>query len=194
MIKKLIIQLIPYVKPYKKLAIASFLLSFVLAALTGAQVRLIKPIFDEGLSGKSTFNEVLFLAGSLLVLGLLNFPARFFHFYWMRLVGERMNLDLRTALFAKFQRLPTSFYNQNKQGRMLSTVLNDAEIFASSFRATMDIFREPAKGLVFLGLAIYSDWQLTIVIFIMGPLFAIIFQVSGKKMKQNQAYVLYLMD
>lgn len=189
MIKKLIIQLIPYVRPYKKLALASFLLSFVLAALTGAQVRLIKPIFDEGLSGKSTFNEVLFLAGSLLLLGLLNFPARFFHFYWMRLVGERMNLDLRTALFAKFQRLPTSFYNQNKQGRMLSTVLNDAELFASSFRAAMDIFREPAKGLVYLGLAIYSDWQLTIVIFVVGPLFAIIFQVSGRKMKQNQAEV-----
>lgn len=140
------------------MAIASFLLSFVLAALTGAQLKLIKPIFDKGLSGNSTLNEILILSGSLLFLGLLNFPARFYHFYWMRLVGERMNADLRTKIFAKLQKLPTSFYNQNKQGRMFSTMLNDAELFAQSFRAIVDLVREPAKGLVYLGLAFYSDW------------------------------------
>lgn len=189
MIKKLIQQLWPYLKPYKKMAIASFLLSFVLAALAGAQVKLVKPIFDKGLSGDSTLNEVLILAGLLLFVGILNFPARFYHFYWMRFVGEKMNSDIRARLFAKLQRLPTSFYNQNKQGRMLSTILNDAEIFAQSFRSIVDIVREPVKGCVYLGLAIYSDWQLTLVILLVGPLFIIIFQVSGKKVKANQSEV-----
>lgn len=189
MIKKLIQQLWPYIKPYKSMALAAFLLSFVLAALTGAQVKLIKPIFDSGLSGSATLQEVLTLSGLLLLLGVINFPARYFHFYWMRYVGEKMNSDMRSTLFAKLQRLPTSFYNQNKQGRMLSTVLNDAEIFAQSFRALIDIIREPVKALVYLGLAIYSDWQLTLVILVVGPLFVMIFQISGKKIKANQAQV-----
>jgi subfamily B ATP-binding cassette protein MsbA len=189
MIKKLVKQLWPYLKPYKKMAIASFLLSFVLAALAGAQVKLVKPIFDKGLSNTSTLNEVLTLAGLLLFVGILNFPARYYHFYWMRFVGEKMNSDMRARLFSKLQRLPTSFYNQNKQGRMLSTILNDAEIFAQSFRAIVDIIREPVKGLVYLGLAVYSDWQLTLVILLVGPLFVIIFQVSGKKVKANQSEV-----
>ena len=107
----------------------------------------------------------------------------------MRYVGEKMNSDLRSTLFSKLQKLPTSFYNQNKQGRMLSTVLNDAEIFAQSFRAIVDVIREPVKGLVYLGLAIYSDWQLTLVILVVGPLFVMIFQVSGKKIKANQSEV-----
>lgn len=171
------------------MAIASFLLSFVLAALAGAQVKLVKPIFDKGLSGDSSLNEVLTLAGLLLFVGILNFPTRYYHFYWMRFVGEKMNSDMRARLFAKLQRLPTSFYNQNKQGRMLSTILNDAEIFAQSFRAIVDIIREPVKALVYLGLAIYSDWQLTLVILVVGPLFVIIFQVSGKKVKANQSEV-----
>lgn len=171
------------------MALAAFLLSFVLAALTGAQVKLIKPIFDSGLSGSATLQEVLTLSGLLLLLGVINFPARYFHFYWMRYVGEKMNSDMRSTLFAKLQRLPTSFYNQNKQGRMLSTVLNDAEIFAQSFRALIDIIREPVKALVYLGLAIYSDWQLTLVILVVGPLFVMIFQISGKKIKANQAQV-----
>nr|BDT26977.1 ABC transporter transmembrane domain-containing protein [Bacteriovorax sp. HI3] len=189
MIKKLIQQLWPYIKPYKSMALAAFLLSFVLAALTGAQVKLIKPIFDSGLSGSATLQEVLTLSGLLLLLGVINFPARYFHFYWMRYVGEKMNSDMRSTLFAKLQRLPTSFYNQNKQGRMLSTVLNDAEIFAQSFRALIDIIREPVKALVYLGLAIYSDWQLTLVILVVGPLFVMIFQISGKKIKANQGQV-----
>lgn len=171
------------------MALTSFLLSFVLAALTGAQVKLIKPIFDNGLSGTATLQEVLTLAGLLLLLGVINFPTRYYHFYWMRYVGEKMNSDMRSTLFAKLQRLPTSFYNQNKQGRMLSTVLNDAEIFAQSFRAIVDVIREPVKALVYLGLAVYSDWQLTLVILIVGPLFVLIFQVSGKKIKANQSQV-----
>jgi subfamily B ATP-binding cassette protein MsbA len=189
MIKKLFLALLPYLIPYKKKAIGAFLLSFVLAAITGYQLKLAKPIFDNGLSGKAELTEVLLLAGTLLALGIINFPARFYHFYWMRFVGEKMNSDLRTALFKKMQRLPTSFYNQNKQGRLISTVLNDAEIFAQSFRAIIDIVREPLKAFVYLGMAVYADWQLTLVILIVGPLFVIIFQVSGKKVRANQKEV-----
>lgn len=189
MYSKLTKQLFPYLKPYKNMALGSFLLSFVLAAFSGAQVKLIKPIFDNGLTGKASWNEFLFLAGGLLVLGLLNFPARFYHFYWMRFVGEKINNDVRDEIFGKLQKLPTSFYNQNKQGRMLSTLLNDAEIFAQSFKAMIDIVREPVKALVYLGVAIWSDWQLALVILLVGPLFVAIFQISGKKIKANQKEV-----
>ena len=171
------------------MALASFLLSFVLAAITGAQVKLIKPIFDQGLSGKATLQEIYFLSGSLLLLGIINFPTRFYHFYWLRLVGERMNSDLRVAVFSKLQKLPTAFYNQNKQGRMLSVILNDVEIFAQSFRAMVDVVREPMKGLVYLGMAFWSDWKLTLVILIVGPIFVAIFQISGRKIKANQSEV-----
>jgi len=189
MYSKLTKQLFPYLKPYKNMALGSFLLSFVLAAISGAQVKLIKPIFDKGLTGNATWNEFLFLAGGLLVLGIVNFPARFYHFYWMRFVGEKINNDVRDEIFAKLQKLPTSFYNQNKQGRMLSTLLNDAEIFAQSFKAMIDVVREPVKALVYLGLAFWSDWQLSLVIILVGPLFVAIFQISGKKIKANQKEV-----
>lgn len=189
MYSKLSKQLYPYLRPYKHKVIGAFLLSFVLAGLSGAQVKLIKPIFDRGLTGQATWNEFMFLAGGLLVLGLLNFPARFYHFYWMRFVGEKINNDVRDEIFGKLQRLPTAFYNQNKQGRMLSTLLNDAELFAQSFKAMIDIVREPLKAMVYLGIAIWSDWQLAMVILLVGPLFVTIFQVSGKKIKANQKEV-----
>jgi subfamily B ATP-binding cassette protein MsbA len=189
MYKELIKVLIPYLRKYKSQVISAVLLSFVLAAFTGAQVKLIQPIFDKGLSPDSSLNEILKLSGMLLLIGILNFPARFFHFYLLREVGEKLNADLRTIVFAKLQKLPTAFYNQNKQGKMLSSILNDAEIFAQSYRAVVDCIREPIKGLVYLTMAIWCDWQLTLVILVVCPLFIAIFQVSGKKIRDNQSHV-----
>jgi len=186
MYKELISVLLPYLKPYKRKAIGALLLSLVLAALTGAQVKLVKPIFDHGLSPLTPSHEVWQLALVLFVLGLLNFPARFYHFYWLREIGENMNSDLREKVFRKFQVLPSSFYTQNKQGKMLSYIINDAEIFAQGYRAIVDVVREPAKAIVYLSLAIMSDWKLTLVIFIVAPLFVLIFQKSGKKIRENQ--------
>ena len=159
------------------MTIGAFLLSFVLATINGAQIKLVKPIFDNGMTGKASLHEFLYLAGALLVLGLLNFPARFYHFYWMRFVGEKINNDVRDEIFSKLQKLPTSFYNQNKQGRMLSTLLNDAEIFAQSFKAMIDCVREPIKGFVYLSVAVWTDWQMAMVIVLVGPLFVAIFQI-----------------
>ncbi|MBY0416091.1 MAG: hypothetical protein K2Q18_18105, partial [Bdellovibrionales bacterium] len=187
--KQLTKQLWPYVRPYKKIAIPAFLLSFVLAAIEGLRLKLIKPIFDHGLSGQSTPREVYLLAGGILLISIINFPIRFFHFYGMRYVGEKMNADLRSGIFSKLQRLPTAFYNQNKQGRLLSTILNDAEIFAQSFKASIDVVREPLEAIVYLSIAFFTDWQLTLVILLVGPLFVMIFQVSGKKIKANQSEV-----
>lgn len=189
MIKKLYRILKPYIAPYRNILIVAFLLSFVLAGIAGGQLRLIQPLLDSGLSKDASLSDVLKIAGMLLGLGILNFPARFYHFYWLRKVNEKINADMRSRIFQKLQRLPTSYFNQNKQGKMMSTILNDVEVFSSAVRAIIDVFREPFKGLVYLGLAIYADWQLTLVILIVGPLFVMIFQISGKKVSKNHTHV-----
>ena len=57
----------------------AFILSIILAGLKVYQAYLVKPIFDKGLSSQSTIEEIIFLAGTLLTVVLLNFPSRFFH-------------------------------------------------------------------------------------------------------------------
>jgi len=166
------------------MALGAFLLSFILAALSGAQVKLVKPIFDQGLIGKASQHEVFTLAGLLLLIGLVNFPARFFIFIGF----DSLVKELTMICVKKFSR--------NCKGclRVFITKINREECFQAfsmmqkfllnSFRAVIDVIREPAKGIVYLGLAIWSDWQLTLVILIVGPLFVAIFQISGKKIKK----------
>lgn len=181
--------LLPFIAPHKGRVIGSIIFSFLLAAIGAAQVALVQPLFDQGLSPDSTREEVLVLAGKLLALGILNFPARFFHFFWIRTVMEQITCAIRTNVFSKMQRLPTSFYTRSKQGQMISHILNDTRIQAEGLKAFIDLIREPLKAIAYLGMAFWADWQLTLVIFLIAPFLAAIFQVSGKKVHRNQADV-----
>jgi subfamily B ATP-binding cassette protein MsbA len=186
---KIIQKLLPYLRPYFKYVIGSLLFSFALAGIKGYQAYLVKPLFDQGLNKGASFNDALKLAGLLLGVGILNFPCRFFHFYWIRSVVEKVVCDIREDIFKKFQRLPLSFYVKNKQGALVSNVLNDTSMFASGLRNAIDLVREPLTAIVMFSLALYRDWQLTLVIVVTTPLFLLVFGKSGRLIRRNQSEV-----
>ena len=182
---KLIKVLIPYIKPYWKKAVWAIFFSIPLAAIKGYQTYLIKDVFDKGLSAGSSFDDTLKLAGILFVLGLINYPIRFYHFYWIRYVVDRATCEMRSKLYSKMQKLPLSFFNKNKQGVLISYAMNDTQVLAQGFRSMNDLIREPLTALVLFGQALYLDWQLTTVIIVTAPLFALIFSKSGKIIRKQ---------
>jgi ATP-binding cassette, subfamily B, bacterial MsbA len=182
-------KLFPFIRPYKAKVIGAILLSFCLAAIGGLQVSLVKPLFDQGLSPESSREEVYLLAAKLLGLGLLNFPCRFLHFYWMRFIMERATCAVRASIFNQLLKLPTAFYQKSKQGNLISNILNDTQVFSQGFKAALDLIREPLKASVYLGMAFWADWQLTLVILFMAPFLILIFGISGRKVKNNQGHV-----
>ena len=186
---KLFKQFYPYILPYKLKALGAIFFGLCIAAIGGLQLNLIKPIFDKGLSPDATNEEVYWLAGQLLAYGLLMFPCRFLHFYWLRFIMDRATCTVRENVFKKLIHLPTTFFVKKKQGDLVSHLINDSQVFAGGFKALLDLVREPAKAIVFLGMAFLADWQLTLVIFIMAPLLITIFAISGKQVKKNQKNV-----
>ena len=182
-------RLWPYLVPYRGRVVGVVLFAFLLALIGGAQTYLIKPLFDKGLSPEGSDRDAYTLAACLLGLGLLNFPCRFFHFYWLRYVQDRATCAVREDIFNKLMSLPTTFYGENKQGNLISHLLADASILSGGFRAMIDLIREPLKACVYLGMAFWADWQLTLIIVILVPFLASIFSISGKKVKNNQSHV-----
>jgi len=179
----------PYMMEHRWRLVGALFLSFALAALKGWQAYLVKPIFDQGLGMSAQSKDVYFLAGLLLFIMMVNFPCRYFHFYWLRFVVDHTTCRVREALYRKIQNLPLSFFAEQKQGAIVSGLINDTQMFSQGLRGAIDIVREPLTALFMLGLAIYRDWQLTLVIFIVSPLFVLIFGKSGKKVKSNQHFV-----
>lgn len=181
-------HLYPYLRQEKLKVLGIVLFSLALAMIGGAQVALVRPLIDSGLDKNSSFEEALLLALQLLGLGLLNFPCRFFHFYWLRNLVDKVTVEIRNDLFKKLSGLPTLYYARQKQGDLISQVVNDSQLFAGGIKACVDLIREPLKAMVFLGMAFYADWQLTLVIFVIAPFLVLIFSFSGKRVKtyQNQ--------
>ncbi len=182
-------KLLYYIKPQKSKIIGSIILSIFLAAISGLQVSLIKPLFDRGLKVDAPLSEPLYLAGSLLLLGFISFPCRFYHFYWLRCITDSATYKLREELFKKVLNLPFGFFQKSKHGKIISNIVNDTVIYAQGFKSIIDMIREPLKALVFLGMALWADWQLTTIIIILGPLVIYIFSFSGKKVRLNQRNV-----
>ena len=179
----------PYIKPYKAKIVGVVFFSACLAGISGLQVSLVKPIFDHGLSPDANLQEVMLISGKILLLGLLNYPCRFLHFYWMRFVWNHAVCSLRLDIFNKFLKLPTSFFNTNKRGQLISNIINDSEIFSMGFKAIVDLIREPLKILVYLVVAFWIDWQLTLSVFATIPILIIIFEGSSRKIRRHQGMV-----
>ncbi|MCK5883443.1 MAG: ABC transporter ATP-binding protein [Bacteriovoracaceae bacterium] len=185
MIKKLY----PYIKLHKKQVIGSLLLGVVVAGIKAWQVALVKPIIDNGLSPDAPFSTAAWPAIVILISATINFPARFFHFYWIRCVVYESTCLIRKRLFNKTQMLPMSFYSQSKQGKLISILSNDTVLFSEGVRSIIDLVREPITAICLLSVAIYQDWQLTIVFFIVAPMFVVIFKKTGTKIRNNQHIV-----
>ncbi|MCB9060074.1 MAG: ABC transporter ATP-binding protein [Halobacteriovoraceae bacterium] len=184
---KLLKELLPYVTPHWKKALSAILLSFVLAAVKGAEVEIIKRFIDEGLTGTS--EEMLKVIFLLLGVVLINFPARFFHYYWVRYICTEAHCQLRQRIYRKLMKLPMSYYAKSKQGELISNVLNDTMTFAIGFRNLVDMVKEPITGIVLFVILLMRDWQLTLVLVFLAPIFVITFKKTGKIVKNNQRNV-----
>lgn len=183
---ELVKKLFPYLRPNLSYAITSLILSIPLAAIKAYQAKLAKNVFDDVLIADATFYGALKLALILLSLALVNYPCRFFHFYLIRYVVDKASCRLRTQVYEKLQKLPLKFFTASKQGTLISHMMNDTQTLALGFRNSVDLIREPLYALSLLGVAIYMDWQLTLIVFLVFPLFLVIFQESGKRVRRHQ--------
>lgn len=177
----------PYVKEYKGKAIFAFLCSIPLAAIKAYQAYLIKPVFDKGFGQGASAEEAFKLAALIFVLALINYPFRYLHFYGMKMTMERITSELRKLIYKKFQSIPVSYYSGNKAGEMLSKTISDTLLFSESFKHALDIVREPITAVLLLGVAFYHDYQLTLSIFIIVPLFVFVFNTTGKLIRKYTA-------
>jgi subfamily B ATP-binding cassette protein MsbA len=179
----------PYVKEYKTQAILAFLCVIPLSLIKAGQAYLIKPIFDQGLSANSTFEQALQLAGLLLGMALLNYPFKFYHLYKMNMICEKVICKIRAEIFAKFQSLPVAYFAKEKSGNLISKAMQDTSVFAQSFKLSLDVAREPLTVAFLIGVAFYHDYQLTLAVFLIFPLFLALFNFTGKKVKNYSGQI-----
>lgn len=182
--KKLIQQIWPYIRPYKKEAIIAALCLIPIAVTKSYIAYFIKNVIDGIFDPNATLQYSIELAGVIIGVTILSYPFRYIHHFGIRMVVDKALCDVRRTIYQKYQNLPSSYFSDAKQGKLLSVMISDTKMFAMAFTNAVAIVREPLTALGLLGVMIYHDWKLTALVFIIIPIFVLIISVAGKRIKK----------
>ena len=123
---RLIARLMQFTGPYARmrngLFVAVIIRAIQLPLLTWAIAAVIK-----GPISRSDANGVLWGAIGFAVLALSTQVVMHFRQRWALELGEAVVADLRVALFRHIQRMPMSYFNRTKVGRIISRMTSDIE-------------------------------------------------------------------
>lgn len=183
-------RLLPYLKGYWRIFAIS-VIGMVVAAATGPLFAwLLKPIINEGFVEKNLQN-IHWIPAAIIGLFILRGIANFLNEYCTSYLSNHLVQRIRSEMFAHLLRLPTAYFAQHSSGRIMSRLLNDANLITD---AGFNILTVSAKdGITVIGLLFllfYLDWQLTLITFITLPLIAWCVRHISKRLRrlsqQNQ--------
>ena len=167
--QRVVLRLLPYILPFKKLAIIS---AIAMLIYTGTQVAIpwavkvgIDRFIEEGDYAGLTFIFILFI-----VIAAVNWVMNFIMQFSMEKVGQGILYNLRRDVFHHVQKQSVSFYDKTEVGRMMSRVQGDVgqlQEFASLVVMTLG----ELLGLIGIIVALLLlDLQLGLITLIVLPL------------------------
>ena len=178
---------IKYYAPYKKLFFLDLLAAFLFSACNLVYPMITRDIMNDVIPNKDL--RMLIIFGITLAI-IFIFKAILNHFmqYWGHVVGVRMQGDMRSYVFTHLQKLPNSYFDNNKTGVTMSRIINDLmEVSELAHHGPEDLF---ISGVMLIGsffILLNINVSLTLIIFAILPLL-IWFAVAQRK-RMNKAFM-----
>ncbi|MBC7692367.1 MAG: ABC transporter ATP-binding protein [Methylotenera sp.] len=180
---KSLFKLKPYLRPYLPLILTSAALALPLAALRTAPVPFVKYVMDDLFISKDRA-KLLYFPAIFIVLYLINFVVRFFHYYCLRIVVARVNQKLKNDLYDHVMGLSADYFTSQSTGALISRVGSDPQNVDAGVAQLNVIVREPIQFLLLFGYAMKLNWKLTLITFAIFPPLAYIFSATGRNLKR----------
>lgn len=176
-----------YYKPYKRLFAADMFFACLAAAITLIIPLIIRFITNDVIyreSGES-LHLIFVLVGVMLVLIALEFFSNFFITNYGHMMGAKMEYDMRNEIFAHYQKLSFSFFDNQKVGQLMSRVTNDLfEISELFHHGPEDIIISIIKLIGSFTILLTVNWKLALCAFAIVPVmlvYAYYFNVQMKR-------------
>ena len=166
---RLMRRLAVFVAPYRALVLLSLATLFAAAAVQLVQPYLVKEVID-GFIVKRRAEGLLLPAGLFLATLLVDFALSFLQVYFLERTGQNVVFDLRNAVFAHLQRLPSAFFDKTPVGRLMTRVTTDVEAINEAFTSgVVLILADFAKLAGIVVILIAMDAKLALVTFAVIP-------------------------
>ncbi|HEY7791835.1 MAG TPA: lipid A export permease/ATP-binding protein MsbA [Vicinamibacterales bacterium] len=176
-------RLFGYARPYR-LRLAWAVAAMLLYAVGSAGLAyLIKPILDRVLPQQQ---DLRFIAWAIVGLYFLKGIGSYLSSYWMAEVGQRVVMDVRTALYRHILGQSAGFFARRSTGQLLARVGHDVSQIQQAVSETMgDLARESFALLGYAALLFYYDAKLAIVCGTLAPLIVYPLVTLGRRVRKT---------
>ena len=174
-------RFLSYYKPY----IGTFILDMC-CALGGSVIGIMYPIITRKMLNDFIPNQKydLIITWGLILLGsyVIKMIMKFCLDYYGHLVGTRMQADMRKELFAKLEKLPFSYFDNNETGVIMSRITSDLQEISELAHHGPETLAMTSFSLIFALFYLSSiNLKLALIIFSCSPLLLLITAFVRKK-------------
>src|SRR5258707_9484607 len=166
---RLVRRLWYFIIPYKRLFYLSLLLLPLQQAFGLAQPYLMKIGIDQYIAGKNLLGlQTVMLCFLAALIG--ETVAIFAQYYFSMLVAQRCLADLRVAIFSHVQKLPTSYFDRNPVGRLVTRMTTDVDVLQEMFASGVITLASDFVMVIWIvGIMLYLDVKLALVALALIP-------------------------
>lgn len=177
-------RLLGYARPHWRIFAGSVLAMALVAATETGFAALMKPMLDGNFIERDPAT-IRLVPIALILLFLFRGLAGFASRYGMALISRRVISQLREELFHKFLHLPSSYYDRNTAGRLLSRLTFDVEQVAeASTNAVTILIRDTLTLLFLLGYMFWISGWLTLLFLLVGPVLVVLIRYVSRRFRR----------
>ncbi|MDK2981391.1 MAG: ATP-binding cassette, subfamily bacterial [Chloroflexota bacterium] len=181
--RNLLKRVLAYAGAYRWHLVGMLVLILGTSGLSLLSPLIVRDLIDKTLPNKDT-HRLLLLSLALLALPALQGAMRVLERRLNTAVGEGIIFDLRSALFAKFQQMPLSFFTHTKVGEMMSRLNNDVIGAQTAISNTIvNILTDLVQAVAVISVMATIEWRLTLISVIILPLFILAARLLGGRLR-----------
>ncbi|MFM2476794.1 lipid A export permease/ATP-binding protein MsbA [Celerinatantimonas sp. MCCC 1A17872] len=177
-------RLLAYVSERKAGLIAAIIGMIGYACVDVTFIYSIKPLIDEGLSGKDpSVLKIMpfFVVGIVILRGSFNFISS----YCMSWVGSHVVMKMQQQIFAHLMSMPIAYFDRHSIGTLLSKITYDTnQIADASTKTLVTMVKQGGLVIGLLAMMFYNSWQLSLIFLIIGPIVAIAIRIVSRRFRR----------
>ena len=172
-----------YAKPYQKRFNWVIVWAILLSIFAAVRPYLLKQTVDDYLKNHNKEGLLIYVIIMGVVL-LLEVLSQFFFTYWANWLGQDIIKDIRDQLFKHITSFKMKYFDNEPVGKLVTRTVSDIESIASIFsQGLFMIVSDILKMVVILGIMLYMNWELTLIVLLAMPILIYATNIFQKKMK-----------
>lgn len=176
-----------YYKPFRGIFAADMFFAFLAAAST-----LVIPLIVRYITSTVVYLPTEQIPGKIMVLAvvmvgivLVQCYSNYFIGNYGHVMGAKIEYNMRQEIFAHYQKLSFSFYDDQKVGQLMSRVTNDLfDITELLHHGPEDVVISIIKFAGTFTILLMLNWRLAVAAVILLPVMFVFAYILNKKMKQ----------